>query len=75
MMPPSAVFDMAPANVLQGAVRLQLLTSSPTPDTQLRVACASAVSTRKRLAIRAIPRMAGHAIFVMIALPAHLFGE
>jgi len=35
-----AVFEMAPANVLQGAVRLHGLTSSPTPDTQVRVACA-----------------------------------
>jgi hypothetical protein len=33
---------MAPANVLQGAVRLQGLTSSPTPDTQVRVAWACA---------------------------------
>ena len=34
---------MAPANVLQGAVRLQGLTSSPTPDTQVRVAWAWAI--------------------------------
>src|SRR5437868_1508252 len=40
--PPAAVFEMAPANVLQGAVRLQGLTSSPTPDTQVRVAWACA---------------------------------
>src|SRR6266446_7343429 len=40
--PPSAVFEIAPANVLQGAVRLHGLTSSPTPDTQVRVACARA---------------------------------
>src|SRR5579864_5090412 len=38
--PPGAVLDMAPANVLQGAVRLQGLASSPTPDTQVRVAWA-----------------------------------
>src|SRR5437016_5404136 len=38
--PPSAVFDIAPAKVLHGAVRLQGLASSPTPDTQVRVACA-----------------------------------
>src|SRR5437764_11631604 len=38
--PPSAVFEIAPANVLHGAVRLQGLTSSPTPDTHVRVACA-----------------------------------
>ena len=29
--PPAAVFEMAPANVLHGAVRLQGLASSPTP--------------------------------------------
>src|SRR5258707_107259 len=33
--PLSAVFEMAPAKVLQGAVRLQGLRSSPTPDTQV----------------------------------------
>src|SRR5947209_20157401 len=38
--PQSAVFELAPAKVLQGAVRLHGLTSSPTPDTQVRVACA-----------------------------------
>ena len=40
--PPAAVFEMAPANVLHGAVRLHGLASSPTPDTQVRVACAEA---------------------------------
>lgn len=38
--PPAAVFEMAPAKVLHGAVRLQGLASSPTPETQVRVACA-----------------------------------
>src|SRR5829696_9115090 len=38
--PQAAVFEIAPANVLQGAVRLQGLASSPTPDTQVRDACA-----------------------------------
>src|SRR5260370_16532190 len=33
---------MAPAKVLQGAVREHGLASSPTPDTQVRVACACA---------------------------------
>src|ERR1700674_567922 len=41
--PFTAVFEMAPAKVLQGAVRLHGLTSSPTPDTQVRVACACAL--------------------------------
>src|SRR5438046_10749116 len=40
--PPVAVFEIAPANVLHGAVRLHGLASSPTPETQVRVACASA---------------------------------
>src|SRR5687768_6416324 len=40
--PPGAVLEMAPAKVLHGAVRLQGLASSPTPDTQVRVACAEA---------------------------------
>src|SRR5262249_52560356 len=37
--PPAAVLEIAPANVLHGAVRLHGLASSPTPDTQLRLAC------------------------------------
>src|SRR5262245_50915985 len=40
--PLGAVLEIAPAKVLQGAVRLQGLASSPTPDTQVRVACAFA---------------------------------
>src|SRR6266478_5577037 len=45
--PPAAVLEMAPAKVLHGAVRLHGLTSSPTPDTQVRVwACAGAAASR-----------------------------
>src|SRR3954462_7727560 len=40
--PPAAVFEIAPANVLHGAVRLHGFASSPTPETQVRVACANA---------------------------------
>src|ERR1700682_2856742 len=40
--PSVAVLEIAPAKVLQGAVRLQGLASSPTPDTQVRLACALA---------------------------------
>jgi len=43
----AAVFEIAPAKVLQGAVRLQGLASSPTPDTQVRVACAFASDADK----------------------------
>src|SRR3954467_2897345 len=42
--PPAAVLEMAPANVLQGAVRLHGLASSPTPETQVRVAWAWAAT-------------------------------
>jgi hypothetical protein len=38
MMPPAAVFEIDPANVLHGAVRLHGLASSPTPETHVRVA-------------------------------------
>src|SRR5215472_13019253 len=38
--PPAAVLEIAPAKVLHGAVRLHGLASSPTPETQVRVACA-----------------------------------
>src|SRR5690348_16475887 len=40
--PAGAVFEIAPAKVLHGAVRLHGLASSPTPETQVRVACAFA---------------------------------
>src|SRR5438270_8745612 len=45
IVPAGAVFEMAPAKVLHGAVRLQGLASSPTPETQVRVACALAGET------------------------------
>src|SRR4051794_34346533 len=38
--PPVAVLEIAPAKVLQGAVRLHGLASSPTPETHVRVAWA-----------------------------------
>src|SRR5687768_13779036 len=40
--PLTAVFEIAPWKVLHGAVRLHGLTSSPTPETHVRVACACA---------------------------------
>src|SRR5687768_18507102 len=49
--PPAAVLEMAPAKVLHGAVRLQGLTSSPTPDTQVRVACAWAIDAKANMKI------------------------
>jgi hypothetical protein len=46
--PHSAVFEIAPAKVLQGAVRLQGLASSPTPDTHVRHACACAIELQAK---------------------------
>src|SRR5947209_19957909 len=43
--PAAAVFEIAPAKVLQGAVRLHGLASSPVPETHVRVAWACAVDT------------------------------
>src|SRR5580700_10782151 len=40
--PPAAVLEIAPAKVLQGAVRLHGLASSPWPDTHVRFAWALA---------------------------------
>src|SRR3989344_4494095 len=40
--PLAAVFEIAPAKVLHGAVRLHGLASSPTPEIQVFVACADA---------------------------------
>src|SRR6185436_14963951 len=57
--PPAAVFEIAPAKVLQGAVRLQGLTSSPTPETQVRVACAEAgAANPMALAMATAPKRA-----------------
>src|SRR4051812_5100796 len=52
--PPAAVFEIAPANVLHGAVRLHGLASSPTPETQVRVACANADVPANIIATNAI---------------------
>src|SRR5215467_11622348 len=54
--PPGAVLEMAPAQVLQGAVRLHGLASSPTPDTQVRDACATACPLGRQSASAATAR-------------------
>lgn len=49
-----AVFEIVPANVLHGAVRLHGFASSPTPDTHVRVAWASEITENtKRMATAA----------------------
>src|SRR3954464_8431604 len=59
--PPSAVLEIAPANVLHGAVRLQGLASLPTPDTQVRVAWPKVTVEKpaKKIAVRMKRRVLG----------------
>src|SRR4051812_42155351 len=68
--PPAAVFEIAPAKVLHGAVRLHGLTSSPTPETQVRVACAKAgAAWRSDPPSRAAAYRILRVDFVIIATP------
>src|SRR5580704_12215110 len=67
--PAAGVFEMAPAEVLHGAVRLHGLASSPTPETQVRVAwaCAGAIA---RPATKSAPRSAEKRVdFIMVDAP------
>src|ERR1043165_253287 len=70
--PFAAVFEMAPAKVLQGAVRLHGLASSPTPDTHVRVACAFAGATLSIAAIIPPKSVVDTASFFMLLLPYKL---
>src|SRR6185437_6513162 len=54
--PAAAVLEIAPANVLHGAVRLHGLASSPTPETQVRLACAVARDTISKRTLVPIKR-------------------
>src|ERR1700751_5242037 len=65
--PPAAVLEMAPAKVLQGAVRLQGLASSPTPETQVRLAWAWA-GADARMGVRKPRNIANVAIRRMVCL-------
>src|SRR3954464_2454703 len=68
MMPPAEVFEIAPAKVLQGAVRLHGNVSSPTPDTQDLV-CALAGAAFNRTA-SIVPATAPDANVFMDVLPS-----
>src|SRR5687767_15294402 len=66
--PSFAVFEIAPAKVLHGAVRLHGFTSSPTPDTQVRIDCAVAGAAQNEAAANAArPVAVTRLIFVMLA--------
>src|SRR6478672_10857642 len=67
--PPAAVLLIAPANVLQGAVLEHGFTSSPTPDTQVRVACARrAVVPRVHIATAPTTNMCSRTLPYVIPL-------
>src|SRR5215210_5572201 len=61
--PAVAVFEIAPAKVLQGAVRLLCLTETPTTETQVRVACAWAEDETRQNRTEAVSESV---IFLMI---------
>src|SRR2546430_17576705 len=62
--PPVAVLEIAPANVLHGAVRLHGLASLPTPDTQVRVAWPNA--TAEKPTTRRVVKMKRNALDLFI---------
>src|SRR5438105_478070 len=65
--PAGAVFEMAPAKVLQGAVRLQGFASSPMPETQVRVAWALAGEAVR--AAKISPKTTSSSFFSMAVAP------
>src|SRR6266849_2930865 len=69
--PPTAVLEIAPAKVLQGAVRLHGLASSPTPETQVRDACALADGAWEN-ATRKAPSIVSIRIPFLIAISPQL---
>src|SRR5262245_12916478 len=62
--PAGAVLEIAPAKVLHGAVRLQGLASSPTPETQVRVAWASTREGKQQTAAITDTAAAKHALLM-----------
>src|SRR5262249_1173429 len=66
--PPTMAFCNAPLNVRQGAVRLQGLTSSPTPETQVRWTCAAGGVGKPHSAHQAARRLASTAILSFMSV-------
>src|SRR5437588_5327146 len=63
--PPVAVLEIAPAKVLQGAVRLQGFASSPTPDTQVRDAWAFIITDASKKIPRTVSFLIGFLLLLM----------
>lgn len=68
-MLPGAVLEIAPPNVLQGAVRVHGLRSSPVPDTQVRTCCARAGAAPRSKASIAATEERTNANFGMTSSP------
>src|ERR1700743_965773 len=68
--PAAAVLEIAPAKVLQGAVRLHGLASSPTPETQVRVACAFAGATASPINSNAPEKPQINVDFILMTSPS-----
>src|SRR5260221_12338906 len=68
--PAGAGLEMAPAKVLQGAVRLQGLASSPTPETQVRLWALTDEATPKVAMTPTIPTAIRDMLMIQILLDA-----
>src|SRR5256885_7122819 len=75
--PQAAVLEIAPAQVLQGAVRLHGFASSPTPDTQVRDACAwaSDVTAKMNVAIAKVWRVKRNLLICSLLLVLRVRGS
>jgi hypothetical protein len=73
--PPVAVLEIAPANVLHGAVRLHGFASSPTPDTHVRVACACVIDARASMNTAAASMFSVIRNLFIVGLLLRLWGE
>src|SRR5205085_1782350 len=69
--PPAAVLLIAPASVLQGAVREHGFTSSPTPETHVRVASAKALVGAARLSATMARTRARRIMRKLIIVPTY----
>jgi hypothetical protein len=70
--PFAAVLLIAPANVLQGAVREHGLTSSPTPEIHVRVAWAAAGLAWNASPAIPTPKIFIHTLFMFSSPPRNI---
>jgi hypothetical protein len=66
---------MAPAKVLQGAVREQGKVSSPTPDTHVRVACACAAEVSTNIKVRKAKAWKVRRVLLILRVLLEVYGS